>query len=448
MLQLLAFFGMGMGIAFMIPPLQRGLAFYTNQLLPNNILPENELVESLYRGNIDEEEYYEKMKKLGYDRDMADYLISNRRQLLSPEASIRALWREEWDWDTFSDNLKKQGWSDEDIKTLEKISRFYPSPSDFIRFSVREVFRPEVVEKYGYDKDFPEDIIPYVKKAGMDPEQLKWYWRAHWELPSPTAGYTMLHRLQPDVIQVIGDKYKKLGLNPDKIATDMDTLRELLLVSDYPEYWRDRLLAISYQPLTRVDLRRIYTLGLIDDEELKARLMELGYSPDDADLMVRFYKVYKNRSDRDLTRSQILDGFEEKLITRNEALELLQAIGYDPDEAEFIVTLEEAKIRDKEVKDQIAVLRDMYVNGAITKDKLKSELEKLDISLTKVERELIRAEQEKKRATQTPSKTDLVKWLKLDIIGVEEFIAKMRSIGFQDDDIKYYVKEAGKQWQT
>ena len=89
----------------------------------------------------------------------------------------------------------------------------------------------------------------------MDKEVLQWYWRAHWELPSPTTGFEMLHRLHPDVLEVIGEKYKEMGLNPDDLKTDLDTLKELLKISDYPKYWRDRLAAISYSPLTRVDLR-------------------------------------------------------------------------------------------------------------------------------------------------------------------------------------------------
>ena len=91
-------------------------------------------------------------------------------------------------------NLQKQGFTDQQIEQLRAGYMYYPNPTDFIRFAVREVFNEGVVDKWGYDQAFPSEMEPFVAKAGMSMDVLRWYWRAHWELPSPNMGYEMLHR--------------------------------------------------------------------------------------------------------------------------------------------------------------------------------------------------------------------------------------------------------------
>ncbi|RLF47243.1 MAG: hypothetical protein DRN20_06170, partial [Thermoplasmata archaeon] len=93
-------------------------------------------------------------------------------------------------------------------------------------------------------------------------------------------------------------------------------LDEYLAMADISPFWRDRIKALTFPPLTRVDLRRIYALGLISDEELKARLLELGYSIKDAERLMEFYKVYKHESGRELTKSMIVEGYLESIITK------------------------------------------------------------------------------------------------------------------------------------
>jgi hypothetical protein len=225
--------------------------------------------------------------------------------------------------------------------------------------AVREAFTDGVAAKYGYDNDMPAAFAGHLQKAGYDPAWAKFYWRAKWELPSATMGYEMLHR---GVI-------------------DSGTLDELLRVQDYPSYWRSKLTQISYNPLTRVDVRRMFKMGIIGRTEVLRSYLDLGYDATKAEWLTRFTEVTyppdpedPTQTNRDLTRDVITRGYQRGIITREQAAAQLAAIGYDASEIEFLLSLADAdKLIDttpdytlEHQRDIIAVIERAYTRANIS----------------------------------------------------------------------------------
>ena len=161
--------------------------------------------------------------------------------------------------------------------------------------AVREVFNPVIVEKFGQDEDFPEQFAEYAAQQGISRFWAEKYWEAHWVLPSVQMGYEMLHR------RVI----------------DMETLKQLLAAQDIMPGWRDALIDISYKPYTRVDIRRMHDVGVLNDDEVYESYLDLGYSPDKAKNMTEF-TIRLNDPDPDdidslegLTRAAIINSFKD-----------------------------------------------------------------------------------------------------------------------------------------
>lgn len=436
---LLWFIG-GFMFSSVTPPVMRELSYLSNSLWSNAELSPEQLAEARFRQILTEDEYFELMKKHGYSKEKAESFFEVRKRLLTAEELLVAKWRGFISEEEYRERMRQLGFRDEDIEKYEAVRKYYPSPTDFIRFAVRDVFNPQVVEQFGYDEAFPEDIVPFAKKSGMEEDVLRWYWRAHWELPSPTAGYEMLHRLHPEILKIRGEAYKEMGLNPEELETDLETVDLLLKTADYPSFWRKRLLAISYAPLTRVDLRRIYELGLISDDELLARLMELGYSKKDAELMLEFYKAYKHSANRDLTVSMTLKAYLRGLMTREDCKSYLQYLGYDEDEAELIISLEEEKMKEERLDDAIDSAVYRFSRGLIDEERLRLIL--TDLGLPEAEKELIveKAYLEREKREKLPTKADLISWLKQKVITKEDFKQWMKRLGYKDDVIELYLK--------
>ena len=445
--------GMGVGLAMnpisaALQPISRDIAQRAWAFHPIKQSDVLTLINLRIRHKIDDKEFTERMKELGFDDKKSEEYLEVAKQLLRANELIQAKWRGIISEKEYYEKMEANGYDKETADKLEQVMKYYPSPMDFIRFAVRDVFKEERVRKYELDKEFPTEITKYAKKIGLDEEVLRWYWRSHWNLPSPEQVMRMVNILQPAVLetklpngQTYGEKYKEFGIDYKKIETTYDDLSEYLAMADISPYWRDRFKALTFPPLTRVDLRRIYALGLISDEELFARLLELGYSKLDAERLMQFYKLYKHQSGRTLTRTMIVDAYLEQLITKDDAVKLMEQIGYDKEEATFILQLAEAKEKQKDIKQEIDIYVKAYSRGIITEQELKDKLTKLKLTQDRIDYYVEKAKLMRHNTTKLPSKSDIKKWLEDGIITEQEFVNLMKQLGYQEQFIQYYLAE-------
>ena len=203
------------------------------------------------------------------DMGWSDDRLSAWQTLLTPllnENDYLVLWlRKELDDAQLLDKLQVLGYQSLDVEFLKKLKQVIPNVTDLVSFAVREAFNDDIAKRFEYDNDFPESIVEWGEKQGLSRFWLSKYWRAHWSLPSPTQGFEMLHRLRPGVSK-----------NPFTV----DDLQTLLKTADYPTFFRSRLIDISYAPFTRVDVRRMYKVGVLDETGVIEAYKDLGY--DDA----------------------------------------------------------------------------------------------------------------------------------------------------------------------
>ena len=269
-----------------------------------------------------------------------------------------ALYRQYIDKKTYSEYMKKLGFNEEQQKLIIDSYKYYPSAEDFIRFAVRDVFHPKVVEKYGYDKDFPTEILKYIEKAGLDAQTLKWYWRAHWQLPSITLGFEMLRR----------------G------AITEEDLHELLLINDIAPYWIDKILQIRYLPLDRIDLRRLYKAGIIKKQDVYNGYLKLGYDKADAEKLTNFAIMDNLAKQRELTMSQILTAYKDKIIQKTDAINDLVKLGYEKEDAELLIAIADYQAKQKFQREEIMTLKWEYAYGIKTKEDIENEFNRMNMS--------------------------------------------------------------------
>ncbi len=339
--------------------------------------------------------------------------------LLDPRTLVSLKYKEYIPDGLYKDQLGKLGFAPEITELLEKDYLFYPAPVDFIRFAVRETFKPGVVAEYGYDNDFPDAMVPYAEKAGMSEEWLKHYWRAHWEIPSPRQGYEMLHR---GVI-------------------DKGKLEGLLKIGDYAPGWIQPLIDISYNPITRVDLRRLYADGVIDEARVYSGYLDLGYSDANAKLITEWVVKSTQVEDRELTKAEILKSFRIDETSKDQAIKFLGLIGYSKEDAEFVISFEEHKIYEEDRKEEIETVIAELIAGKYTVDEVKTRLGNMDVSIKQANSLIQKAERIIRKRFTVPSKDDSIRWFKADIIDEGEFISKMVALHYLDEDIKRFVEE-------
>ncbi len=408
---------------------------------PTQIPDLQTLIQMFYRGLID----YETLKKYAIENGFSeDWLHKFLEQQVSPlplETVIKAYWRKIITWDKLLEEAHKQNLRAQEIELLEKASRYFPSPADLVRFAVREVYTPEIVEKYGQLQDLPPKFLEEAKKAGLPEEQAKLYWSAHWELPSPQMGYEFLHRLAPDYPEKYWEAYRRMGLEKEKIVFSLDDMRTLLRTLDVMPYWRDRIIAISYRPFNRVDIRRMYRIGVMTEEDVYWAYRELGYDDRKARMMVEFTRKEYGEEEISLSSSEILSLFREFLISENEARNYLSEIGEDERAIDLLISREKLKREKAILNKKINNLVELYRLGEIDISRLEAELLALNLPSEKVQQVIDEAQIERYKKLKMPSLRDLQNWLKLEIINEEEFRARLKNMGYRDEDIDNYTAE-------
>lgn len=284
----------------------------------------SDVVRALFSGGITQADFQARMAQMGVPNADANILLTNYRHYLDPGTLIQGWFRGEISVVEVREDLIAQGFTDVDITSLLNLSRPLPGPGDLVRFGVREAYRDDIAERWGYDEDYPASLGEYMAKWGYNPMWARYYWRAHWALPSVSQGFQMLHR----------------G------AVTMSEMQDLLRVSDIPARWREGLTAISYATYTRVDARRMYGLGVLDRDGVKQAYRELGYDEAKAENMTQFTIKYEDANGnstqddyRNLTKTVILQAFRNGILDEAEATTRLMGLGYDNEDITLLLQL-------------------------------------------------------------------------------------------------------------
>ena len=367
----------------------------------------------------DNKEYIkERAAELGYDSSEFNILNDANRPILEVQFIKDLYLRDILDkWQTI-DALKQIGYTEEQAEQIKELFFYIPSPPDQVRFAVREAFYPEYVTKYGLDNEYPQDFEDAVKKTGVSAEWARMYWRSHWELPSLQMGFEMLHR------GVING----------------DTLDDLFKAADIMPYWREQLKAISYNPLTRVDVRRMHKIGVLDRDAVKTAYENVGYNDHNAELMTEFTILYNQESERDLTKADILNAYKRRLINKEETIEYLGAMGFDSSEVDILISRINYDLELSRKKIVQANLKKGYIRGLYSEVQVTERFGELDMSAGEA-RELIELwDTEKKDQSRSLTRGDLDKMLKAKVIDKKIYTAELKLLNYGDRDIGLLVK--------
>ncbi len=439
---------------------------------------------AVYRGLTDPETFLENARIAGMTPERAGLVLDAQRALPTPGQVQMMFLRGEIDLEKHDQLLASYGFTPENITLIKALYQLIPPPTDLIRMAVREAFSPEIAEKFGQYEDYPAAFTEWAVKQGINEDWAKRYWAAHWDLPSPTMGFEMLHR----------------GI------IDTDEVKLLLRALDVMPFWREKLIQLSYNPITRVDVRRMYRLGVLTREQVAERYQQLGYNPADAELLTQFTERYEGGTSEEddiqiryLTRSVYEKAFNRGIIDRDDLKSRLIGMGFMEDDAELLVVLQEFNLEVDSIswdlptytknmvkmiktayqrsllfrgeaaellqsmgysadatqtelyfidydnalglKDQILEkVKNLYIEFTIDNVGLHDMLSEFDFSseeITRIESELniIRRLRDKK-----PTLADFTKFLNKGIISLEDFITELKGLGYHDRYIDYYVQ--------
>lgn len=414
---------------------------------------------------------------------------------LDPISVMTAWRRDKPAYEKYFDDLRDQGWSDERIKALKFFTLFMPSARDIVSWYAREVYEPDMVERYGLDSELPDYERTDFPKIGVDPIQAKNFWMAHWEHASYMQIREMVHRgvLSKDKTMPAPPTTKEGWAARD--AEALEAAYDWYRLVEIPPFWRARLTEMMFEVPTRVDVRRWWDMRTIDEERLRSIYHAQGYHGRDLDDYVIWTKVYvafpdliarwkngwitidevraklieygmpaeraeelletkfkatagdKTAAERDITKTDIIKGVKKGVISRGEGQELLMDLGYDEDDADYILAINIPVDEEDVVINQRELTKTDILKGLkaeiITEDEVLERLKEIRYSpldaefLLKIYKALVKPPTEPRE--REASKADIVLAVKKGLITPENGYLMLQDIGFTPEAAQFIL---------
>lgn len=385
------------------------------------IPPVQTMIEGWRRGLLSDAELAELTLRSGFPPELTTFLQRVDKQILRLDEIQRLNLRGMLDDSDADSRLLQLGFQDADLELIRSLFFIRPPVQDVIRMAVREVFTPEIAERFGQFEDFPPEFVASAHQVGLRESDALNYWAAHWDLPSIGQAFEMLHR------RVI----------------DSEELSILLRAQDVMPYWRQRLTAISYRPLTRVDVRRMHLEGVITEEEVFNAYLDFGYNADNARRMTDFTVAWNARREesdekalKDSTKAEITKLYRLRRITSADATAMLIGIGLKPVAAELTVSLIDFQREDALVDQKIKTIQRQFTGAQITEQDALVMLDVLNLSNDEAQtRVALWREMRKEEHAPIPSKADFMDAFDKEILPKDEFLnAMIIRLGYSEPD--------------
>jgi len=382
-----------------------------------NPAPADSLIRSMIIDPARTNENRAQLARLGYDPTQIDNMILSYYRT-TEEGTIRACYlRGIITKEVMYERMHELGYTDTRIKEIVPTWEMIPGPSDLFTMVAHEAFEPDIYKPLGLDKEFPAEQVEWLKKQGISEAWAHKYWIAHWDEPSIGQGFEMLHR---------------------GVITPAE-LDMLFKVVEIPLYWRERLTKIAYHPFTRVDVRRMHDIGTLSDEELITSYMDLGFDADKALKMAQFTVSYNASHEKELTRSAILESYEKGLISRINAKLLLTSQDYTDALAEYYLVLTDYKA-DQDTEDLLFEnVRERFLLHDISETEVRDRLSKMNVQGEKIDALLANWTLRMYKYERLPSLSDLTDFLLRGIISEDQYRAVMTRHGYNPAHIGWYL---------
>lgn len=381
------------------------------------LLPLEYAVDAVFKDPALKDVAVEILNRVGLSDTYQDILWSASESPLSALDARMAFLRGEIDESKHDTVLRAHHLSEDAIETVKTLYEIIPPVQDIITMAVREVFSPDIVEKFGQMEGLPEDFTEWAATQGLSTFWASAYWAAHWSLPSVGQGFEMLHRA----------------------VIDDDELDMLLRALDIMPFWRTRLTEISYNPLTRVDVRRMHKMGVLDEDRVMRSYLDIGYNEENARLMTEFTVAFNMQGEKELSKGDIIALFKKYAVTGESATEMLTMLGYSQGNAELLVTKATFEIYAAYKKKQLAYIGRAYVAGKITESVAVSKLGALDLPASETNYLLETWDLDRQSKVRTLTLQNLADFYKANVITETELSGELLELGYNVQDTSRFI---------
>lgn len=403
----------------------------------------------------------------------ATFIISETDQQLGPNATAI---REEAvkELETLGKLYEHNGWTDTKWwKQWQAAQQWVPSPTDAIAWMLKDTEDAQIQDTFKLSAEFTQKFTGHVAEVfawnGISVQDASYLWKAHWRNMAPHTLYELHKRLRPGWTELMTDAEvtelaaaicprlppqltpADLAARPvsngfpiptyceelatvgvqrawlESLGTTGYHVSEALGQDDFPPFWRQRLLAVSYNVVTRTDAKRAYETNQIDLDRLGAILQDRGYSPGDAVRMAKFYDVaaVQLHSRRPVCNQWVKSGYDPKLLRQS-----LETQGMRPDQWDRVFPILQARRAIVIQNECIDSARRNYLSGLVTEQDTRLALAGLKLDNKRINELIAEWNCLKKARPKLETAAEICLYYKTGLVGAKQAKQLLRDLGY------------------
>lgn len=484
-------------VHFELTEIKRIVDYVLHYICQTEVPSPGEAMEAFLAGSIDKDMLDCWLMLHGCNPDVYSAIVHSRREKLHERDVIHYCRRMGYDEKVADEWLKRLGWIDNvERKAIQYLYDELPTISDHLHFLQRNVHDREYVADFrlmeGFEDKFWPFFGPQLYALGMTKEIAGLHYAAHWINPAMGQLFEMVQRLRPGRV-LEGQTF-----------TENDCLR-VLVEQDVGHYFRERLMAISYNTIGLRFLRQLYDTFQIDTGELSERFQDIGYVKHDADMLaeterqtrglrratrgrgwspatilwayqrdyINVAKVQELMSELMFTPKEIADfieianyrkqaavnkdcnakvmaalnkatieGYEIGTTTEVEARLSYINIGYVGECVDIAINTLKLRAKNRHFKKVIDSIRKIVMNGSITLQEASGRLLAAGIPQERIDQLIADWQLELTPHSKMISAEKILKWLEMGLITRDYAAQRLRNLGYQDVDTMLLIAEA------
>lgn len=210
--------------------------------------------------------------------------------------------------------------------------------------------------------------------------------------------------------------------------------RQALLESPLKNKWVDTILKMRRKIPPQEQVRMMIREGVISNREGIQKLMQLGYDRNDAEAFARLASNDKTVEERDLTKSEIVNLYRLKGLTKTRTESMLGDMGYSDGEVALIVSLADLTAQKQERDAALTVIRTKYVAHKISDTEAAGAIDALHVPANMRDHLMVIWQLERDANVVTLTPAQIIAAVKRELIDVAEAFDRLVRHGYLDGD--------------
>lgn len=412
----------------------------------------DQLTEMEHRNIISFDTFLTDAQRLGYNSENATHLWGISRQLLSAADLALAELRGFMQHSDALAYIKELGISPDDYQTLIDNTGEPPGTQDLL-FAYRRGFIDKATLERGIrESRVRDEWIPTIERLRYSPMSVADAARATIQnyLPDTQAAeIAQQNGLEPDHWPFIRESYGRplahgemTGLYNRGLASH-EQVDQAFRESDQKDKYTD----LSFELRRRLMQERYIVLAIqhnaITTQEGAKRLLQLGYDQADVNILLQLGLNEQKVTRHELTRAQIVTLYEDHVISKDDAITRLAALGYAKADAGYMIQIADIAVQAKEQRAELSVIRANYLAGAIDKDHAVSEMRQIGLPEGQANHNITVWDNEKRRAARTLTVAQIVKAGKEGTLTYDAALKLLVASGYSPGDSAIILQSNG-----